>query len=148
MGFRNATQVKMNGSDCVTVLGARWLSPASDPKILASGAEARHHPIGRQQCRSRRCKMERFRLLKETLALLALVERASDSSLQPNRHLQAGVIRPVSIFHYAHEPAHQKDHLWIPPPSSQRPIISDILELSALLGALALPRGIEPLFQP
>jgi pimeloyl-ACP methyl ester carboxylesterase len=33
--FRNATAVKMNGSDCVTVLGARWLSPASDPKILA-----------------------------------------------------------------------------------------------------------------
>jgi hypothetical protein len=32
--FRNATQAKMNGSDCVTVLGARWLSPASDPKIL------------------------------------------------------------------------------------------------------------------
>jgi pimeloyl-ACP methyl ester carboxylesterase len=33
--FRNATQAKMNGSDCVTVLEARWLSPASDPKILA-----------------------------------------------------------------------------------------------------------------
>src|SRR4051795_9209758 len=33
--FRNATQVKMNGSDCVTMLGARWLSRASDPKILA-----------------------------------------------------------------------------------------------------------------
>jgi pimeloyl-ACP methyl ester carboxylesterase len=33
--FRDATQPKMNGSDCVTVLGARWLSPASDPKILA-----------------------------------------------------------------------------------------------------------------
>ena len=33
--FRNATEVKMNGSDCVTVLGAHWLSPASDPKILA-----------------------------------------------------------------------------------------------------------------
>ena len=33
--FANATEVKMNGSDCVTVLGARWLSPASDPKILA-----------------------------------------------------------------------------------------------------------------
>jgi len=33
--FRNTTEVKMNGSDCVTVLGARWLSPASDPKILA-----------------------------------------------------------------------------------------------------------------
>jgi pimeloyl-ACP methyl ester carboxylesterase len=33
--FRNATQAKMNGSDCVTVLGARWLSPVSDPKILA-----------------------------------------------------------------------------------------------------------------
>ncbi len=33
--FRNATAVKMNGSDCVTVLGARWLSPASDPNILA-----------------------------------------------------------------------------------------------------------------
>jgi pimeloyl-ACP methyl ester carboxylesterase len=32
--FRNATQAKMNGSDCVTVLGVRWLSPASDPKIL------------------------------------------------------------------------------------------------------------------
>lgn len=30
-----ATEVKMNGSDCVTVLGARWLSPASDPGILA-----------------------------------------------------------------------------------------------------------------
>jgi len=33
--FRNATEVKMNGRDCVTVLGARWLSSASDPKILA-----------------------------------------------------------------------------------------------------------------
>jgi pimeloyl-ACP methyl ester carboxylesterase len=33
--FLKATEVKMNGSDCVTVLGARWLSPASDPKILA-----------------------------------------------------------------------------------------------------------------
>jgi pimeloyl-ACP methyl ester carboxylesterase len=33
--FRNATEVKMNGSDCVTVLGAHWLSPASDPKVLA-----------------------------------------------------------------------------------------------------------------
>jgi len=32
--FLKATAVKMNGSDCVTVLGARWLSPASDPKIL------------------------------------------------------------------------------------------------------------------
>jgi len=32
--FRNAKQPKMNGSDCVTVLGVRWLSPASDPKIL------------------------------------------------------------------------------------------------------------------
>ena len=32
--FRNAKQSKMNGSDCVTVLGVRWLSPASDPKIL------------------------------------------------------------------------------------------------------------------
>lgn len=33
--FRSATEVKMNGSDCVTVLGARWLSPASDPRMLA-----------------------------------------------------------------------------------------------------------------
>ena len=33
--FRNATEARMNGSDCVTVLGARWLSPSSDPKILA-----------------------------------------------------------------------------------------------------------------
>jgi len=33
--FRNATEVKMSGSDCVAVLGARWLSPASDPKVLA-----------------------------------------------------------------------------------------------------------------
>jgi pimeloyl-ACP methyl ester carboxylesterase len=33
--FRNATEGKMNGSDCVTLLGARWLSPVSDPKILA-----------------------------------------------------------------------------------------------------------------
>jgi pimeloyl-ACP methyl ester carboxylesterase len=33
-GFRNAKQSKMNGSDCVTVLGIRWLSPASDLKIL------------------------------------------------------------------------------------------------------------------
>jgi pimeloyl-ACP methyl ester carboxylesterase len=32
--FRNAKQSKMNGSDCVTVLGIPWLSPASDPKIL------------------------------------------------------------------------------------------------------------------
>ena len=24
----------MHGSDCVTTLGARWLSPASDPKVL------------------------------------------------------------------------------------------------------------------
>ena len=34
--FGNATEVKMNGSDCVTVYGARWLSPASDPKVLAT----------------------------------------------------------------------------------------------------------------
>jgi pimeloyl-ACP methyl ester carboxylesterase len=34
--FRNATQAKMNGSDYVTTLGARWLSPASDPGILTS----------------------------------------------------------------------------------------------------------------
>jgi pimeloyl-ACP methyl ester carboxylesterase len=33
--FRSAIEAKMSGSDCVTVLGARWLSPASDPKILA-----------------------------------------------------------------------------------------------------------------
>jgi pimeloyl-ACP methyl ester carboxylesterase len=33
--FRSANKAKMSGSDCVTVLGARWLSPASDPKILA-----------------------------------------------------------------------------------------------------------------
>lgn len=32
----NAEEVKMNGSDCVTKYGARWLSPASDPKVLAS----------------------------------------------------------------------------------------------------------------
>jgi pimeloyl-ACP methyl ester carboxylesterase len=32
--FRNATQDRMNGSDCVTTLGARWLSPESDPKVL------------------------------------------------------------------------------------------------------------------
>jgi len=32
--FRNAKQAKMKGSDCVTVLGVRWLSPASDPRIL------------------------------------------------------------------------------------------------------------------
>jgi pimeloyl-ACP methyl ester carboxylesterase len=33
--FRHATQEKMNGSDCVTLLGARWLSPASNPGILS-----------------------------------------------------------------------------------------------------------------
>src|SRR5947199_8291189 len=33
--FRNAAQVKGNGTDCVTVLEARWLSPTSDPKIYA-----------------------------------------------------------------------------------------------------------------
>lgn len=32
--FREATQARMNGSDCVTTLGARWLSPVSDPKVL------------------------------------------------------------------------------------------------------------------
>jgi pimeloyl-ACP methyl ester carboxylesterase len=32
--FHNTTQAKMNGSDCVTTLGAHWLSPASDPKVL------------------------------------------------------------------------------------------------------------------
>jgi pimeloyl-ACP methyl ester carboxylesterase len=35
-GFRNASEVKMNGSDCVASLGARWLSPASDPRILSA----------------------------------------------------------------------------------------------------------------
>jgi pimeloyl-ACP methyl ester carboxylesterase len=33
--LRSATEVRMNGSDCVTKYGARWLSPASDPKVLA-----------------------------------------------------------------------------------------------------------------
>jgi pimeloyl-ACP methyl ester carboxylesterase len=34
--FRKASEVKMNGSDCVTKLGVRWLSPASDPRILSA----------------------------------------------------------------------------------------------------------------
>jgi len=34
--FRKASEVKMNGSDCVMKLGVRWLSPASDPRILAA----------------------------------------------------------------------------------------------------------------
>jgi pimeloyl-ACP methyl ester carboxylesterase len=34
--FRNAPHGKMSGSDCVTVLGARWLSPASDPRVLSA----------------------------------------------------------------------------------------------------------------
>jgi pimeloyl-ACP methyl ester carboxylesterase len=34
--FRNAGAVKLNGSDCVTKLGVRWLSPASDPRILSA----------------------------------------------------------------------------------------------------------------
>ena len=34
--FRNAADDKMSGSDCVTILGARWLSPASDPGILSA----------------------------------------------------------------------------------------------------------------
>src|ERR1700730_8826652 len=33
--FRSATEAKMSGSDCVTVLGARWLSPATHPKRRA-----------------------------------------------------------------------------------------------------------------
>jgi pimeloyl-ACP methyl ester carboxylesterase len=32
--FRNARDPKMRGTECVTVLGARWLSPASDPEVL------------------------------------------------------------------------------------------------------------------
>jgi pimeloyl-ACP methyl ester carboxylesterase len=33
--FRNTVAIKMNGSDCVTELGARWLSRCSDPRILS-----------------------------------------------------------------------------------------------------------------
>jgi pimeloyl-ACP methyl ester carboxylesterase len=33
--LQSATEARMNGRDCVTVYGARWLSPASDPKVLA-----------------------------------------------------------------------------------------------------------------
>jgi pimeloyl-ACP methyl ester carboxylesterase len=33
--FRNARDRKMTGTDCVTVLGARWLSRASDPRVLS-----------------------------------------------------------------------------------------------------------------
>jgi pimeloyl-ACP methyl ester carboxylesterase len=32
--FRNAGDAKRGGMECVTVLGARWLSPASDPSVL------------------------------------------------------------------------------------------------------------------
>jgi pimeloyl-ACP methyl ester carboxylesterase len=32
--FRNAGDAKRGGTECVTVLGARWLSPASDPSVL------------------------------------------------------------------------------------------------------------------
>src|SRR5262247_1253249 len=35
--FRDASPTKLKGPECVA-LGARWLSPASDPKILASVA--------------------------------------------------------------------------------------------------------------
>src|SRR5262245_24019850 len=34
--FRTARSPKMTGTACVTVLGARWLSPASDPSVLAA----------------------------------------------------------------------------------------------------------------
>jgi pimeloyl-ACP methyl ester carboxylesterase len=33
--FRNAGAAKREGTECVTVLGARWLSSASDPSVLA-----------------------------------------------------------------------------------------------------------------
>jgi pimeloyl-ACP methyl ester carboxylesterase len=33
--FRNAGAAKRGGTECVTVLGARWLSSASDPSVLA-----------------------------------------------------------------------------------------------------------------
>ena len=34
--FRKTSEAKMSGSDCVTKLGVRWLSPASDPRILSA----------------------------------------------------------------------------------------------------------------
>ena len=34
--FRNARESKKRGTECVTVLGARWLSPSSDPNVLQS----------------------------------------------------------------------------------------------------------------
>src|ERR1700730_8528827 len=43
------------------------------------------------------------RLLKERLAVLALIEHARNSRLQPHRHLHAGVIRPVPILYRSHE---------------------------------------------
>src|SRR5450432_744014 len=56
--------------------------------------------------------------------------------------------RSVSVLDQTHQrPRHYYPQV-LPLMSRERLILCYVLELSALLKALALPRGIEPLFQP
>jgi hypothetical protein len=88
------------------------------------------------------------RLLEEYLLRLVGIEEPRDSFLKAFWHLPLGVVRPVSIFDQSHQRAHQNYHQVLPPDSRQSQSLQDVLELKALLEPLALPRGIEPLFQP
>lgn len=86
--------------------------------------------------------------LQENLALLIAPKHLRDGLLQSFRDLAARVARAVSVLHYTcHSPSHYP-HRVIPPRQAQVPVGPLLSILSELLVGLALPTGIEPVFQP
>jgi hypothetical protein len=81
-------------------------------------------------------------------AIGARYDFPGNRSLEPVWHLLIGIVGAVSFVLIAINARIKNDHSLLPPDSRQSQYLRYVLELSALLLALALPRGIEPLFQP
>jgi hypothetical protein len=80
------------------------------------------------------------RPLEMSLSGFATVQDARHSNLQPLRHLALNAPRPVSVSDQTHQRPHHCYPQVLPLTSRERLILCYVLELSALLGALALPR--------
>ena len=80
--------------------------------------------------------------------LIAVPKHVGDCGSQTFGHPLLGVKRPVSVFNDAHQNPHRVDHQVPPPERSLDPYLMHVFYVSAQFEALALPRGIEPLFQP
>jgi hypothetical protein len=126
--------------------GANWalfqlrLSPRNDP------VELHLHRLGANVRLGDHFGAKGF--LQPCLSRFAVVQDTRDGSLKTFRHLVTRVVSPVPIFDQAHECSHENAHRVIPPGRRETPVGRVLSELWGYSEALALPRGLEPLFSP